>query len=96
MYYLSLKNNQLTGEIGLTHLPDKMKQLDLQNNQLTGSLVIEQVPRMMNLIDVRGNHFNAIAVIDSKTRATIKLEMSGVTSVVAENGKERDMKLFLE
>ena len=94
--WLELNNNYLTGEIDLRQLPKGMRQLDLQNNQLTGSLVIKKLPRMMNLIDVRGNHFNAIAVIDSKTRASIKLDMSGVTSVVAENGKERNMKLFLE
>ena len=50
----------------------------------------------MSRIDVRANQFNAVAVVDSETDAAIELEGSGVTSVVDENGKERDMQRLLE
>ena len=94
--FLSLENNQLMGQIDLTHLPEAMTYLYLQNNQLSGSLVIKKLPLWVNVIDVRGNHFNAIAVFDSKTRAHIDLKGSGVTSVVDENGREQDVKLFVK
>ena len=96
MEFLALNSNQLTGELDLTQLPDGMSRLHLNSNKLTWSFVIKNLPQWMDIIDLRGKQFNAIAVVDSITRTTIKLEMSGVTSVVAENGKERDMKLFVE
>ena len=94
MLRLSLENNQLSGEIDLTHLPEKLQALVLENNQLTGSLVAKKLPQRGG-IDLRGNHFNALAVVDSKTYVDIKLEGSGVTSVVDENGGELHMRRFL-
>ena len=96
MRCLYLGYNQLTGEIDLTLLPDEMKYLFLQINQLTGSLVIQRVPPRMKIIDLRRNRLNDIGVVDSQVHANIKLEESGVTSVVDENGKEVDMKRFLK
>ena len=94
MQKLSLENNQFTGEIDLARLPSVIEYLFLNNNQLTGPLVIKKLPQ--RVIDVRGNHFNAISVVDSKIHATIKLEGSGVASVVDENGGEQDMQRFLK
>ena len=96
MFHLFLQNNQLYREKDFTHLLDGMHGLRLENNQLSRSLVVKRLPQGMNIFNVRGNQFNAIAVVDSKTNATINLKGSGVTSVVAENGKELDMKRFLE
>ena len=94
MKSLSLASNHLTGEIDLTHLPDGMGYLYLQNNQLSGPLVIQKIPSKVKMIDLEENHFNAVAVVDSKTRATIKLKESGVTSVLNENGRQRITKYF--
>ena len=94
MEVLYLQNNQLTGEIDLTHLPDEMIYLHLKNNQFPGSFVIKTLTDGTSLY-AQGNQFNAIAVVDSNLRAIIKLEGSGVTSVLDENGRERDMELFL-
>ena len=49
------------------------------------------------MVNVRFNHFNAIAMVDSKGSVTtfIKLEESGVSSVVDEIGDEVDKKCFL-
>ena len=96
MECLHLHNNQLTGEIDLTHLPGQMQSLYLHNNQLTGSLVIRRLSPSMGFIDMRSNRFSAVAVIDSETDATIKLEGSGVTSVVDGSGRELDMQTFLD
>ena len=95
MEWLILNNNQLTGEIDLTHLPKGKEDLPVENNQPPSLLVRKNLPQKVKIIDVRDNHFNAIAVIDSKTDATIKLEGSGVTSVVDEGGEEVDMQRFL-
>ena len=95
MQKLYLNDHQFTGEIDLTKLPWKMQALSFRNNELTGSLVIKKIPPSMVFMDMRGNHFNAVAVLDSETDATIKLEGSGVTSVVDGNGGELDMKRFL-
>ena len=89
---LTLNNNQLTGGIDLTRLPDGMRYLTLNNSQLTGSLFISNLPPLMILLDIRANLFNAIAVVDSQTHATVKLEGSGVTSAVDENGIEVAMQ----
>ena len=48
------------------------------------------------IINAQGNHSNAVAVVDSKTNAIISLERSGVTSVVDENGRKRNMNRFLK
>ena len=91
-----LNQNQITGEIDLTHLPGGMRRLHLSINQFTGSIIIKNLSPKMDFIDVRNNHFSDVALVDSKTNATTKLEGSGVTSVVDENGRELDMKRFLE
>ena len=95
MRKLFLENNQFTGEIDLNHLPYIMDELRLKNNHFTGPLAIKRLPNGVKVIDVQGNHFNDIAVVDSKARTIIKLRGSGATSVVDENGKERDMRRFL-
>ena len=94
MGHIYLSNNRLSGEIDLTELPDGMVGLYLENNHLSGSLVIKKLTHEI-YIDARRNRFNAVAVVDSETDATIKLEGSGVTSVVDGNGGELDMKRFL-
>ena len=93
---LYLQNNRLTGEINVTQLPGGMTHLYMNNNQLSGSLILKNLPQRLNAIDARGNHFDAIGVVESKIHARIKLEESGVTSVVDENGNEQDMQLFLK
>ena len=95
MCRLYLQNNEFSGEIDLTHIPDGMNVVSLENNQLSGALVIS-LPQRMRIVDLRGNQFNAIAMVDSKTNATIELRGSGVTSVVDENGREQNMKRFLQ
>ena len=45
---------------------------------------------------MRSNRLSAVAMVDSETDAMIKLERSGVTSVVDENGGECDMKVLSE
>ena len=95
MQLLYLQNNQLTGEIDLTRLPDGMYYLNLDGNHLTGPLVIKVIPPTMRVINARRNQFNAVAVVESETNDTIKLEISGVTSVVNENGNEVHMQRFL-
>ena len=94
MQCLYLENNSFTGQIDLTQLPNEMKYLFLENNQLSGSFVIKALTNGM-FINAQGNNFNAVAVVDSETCATIRLQGSGVTSVVDENGKAQDMKQFL-
>ena len=96
MGHLNLSNNHLSGEIDVTHLPSGMERLFLNHNQLAGPLFITRVPQWMKMIDLRGNNFDAIAAIDSKTDASIKLEGSGVTSVVDGNGRELDSQRFFE
>ena len=86
--------SKLTGQINLAHLPDGLRYILLRNNQLTGSLSITNVPPNMCFIDMQFNNFNSVAVVHSKTHANIKLQESGVTSVVDENGKELDSKRF--
>ena len=95
MVHLSLSRNEFTGEIDLTQLPEGIKYLYLSHNQLSGSLFIRNLPQSMIILVVIGNHFDDIAVVDSKTRAAINLKESGVTSVVDENGRARDIKRFL-
>ena len=95
MEELYLQNNRFTGEIDLAHLPVGMQFLFLDNNQLSGSFVIKSLANGA-LINAQGNKFNAVAVVSSKTLSDIFLEGSGVTSVVDENGKERDSERFLE
>ena len=95
MKELALQNNKLTGGIDFTHLPDGMSYLNLDENHLTGQLVIKMLPPTMRVINARRNQFNAVAVVESETNATIKLQESGVTSVVDENGREQVMKRFL-
>ena len=96
MNWLFLQNNQITGEIDLTRLPEGMEFLCLNNNLLTGSLVIKMLPRWMYMIDLRRNQFSAIAMVHSKTHVTIDLKGSGVKSVVDENGKEQDIGRFMK
>ena len=96
MEYLHLQNNQFTGEIDLTQLPDGLRALHLENNQFSGSLILKRLPPGIRTIIARGNQFNAVAVAESEAHATIKLDGSGVTSVVDENGRELDMKRFLK
>ena len=73
-----------------------MTELLLRNNKLSGSLVINRLPQWMDEIDVRINRFSAVTVIESETDATIKLEGSGVTSILDENGRELDIRMFLD
>ena len=92
MIWLSLSNNRLTGEIDLTRLPEGMGELSLENNQFSGSFAPE-----ISTISAGGNQFNAIAVVGTQAAEVfIRLQGSGVTSVVDENGHEQDMQLFLE
>ena len=90
-----MQNNKLTGEIDLTHLPDGMHTLQLENNQLSGSLVFKRCPPGI-YINVRENYFDDVAMVDSESRAHIMLCGSGATSVVDDNGKELDSKLFFK
>ena len=95
MEELYLNNNRFTGEIDLAHLPVGMQFLFLENNQLSGPFVIKRLTHGIS-INARGNNFNTVAVVNAKTPSHIFLGGSGVTSVVDENGKERDSKRFLE
>ena len=94
MHELSLFNNSFTGQINLAHIPNGLRDILLRNNQLTGSLSITNVPPNMCFIDMQYNNFNSVAVVHSRTHANIKLQESGVASVVDENGKELDSKRF--
>ena len=96
MCYLGLEGNRFTGDIDLTHLPEKMEYVVFSDNKLSGSLVLKHLPYETHYINAKGNNFNAVAVVHSKTHANIKLQESGVTSVVDENGKELHSKRFLE
>ena len=95
MRELHLNNNHLTGEIDLTRLPDGMTELSLEKNRFSGSFIVKRFPPEITTINALGSQFNAVAVVHSKTRAIINLKGSGVTSVVDENGNNRDMKRFL-
>ena len=44
MVYLYLSNIQLTGEIDLTHLPDRVVRLEISNNQFTGGIDLTRLP----------------------------------------------------
>ena len=95
MNVLRLQCNQFTGEIDLTRLPDGMEHLFLENNRLSGSLVLKRLPPGIRTINARRNNFNVVAVVHSEAHAAIKLEVSGVTSVVDGNGREQNMNRFL-
>ena len=48
------------------------------------------------MLDSRRNLFNTVAVVESEIHAVIKLAESGVMTLVDENGREVDMKPFVE
>ena len=60
--YLNLRQNQFTGTIDLTQLPQSMKELDVGYNQISGSLHLNQLPEAMYEIKLRKNSFTGSLV----------------------------------
>ena len=66
-----------------------MMEIHPHDKSFTGSFIATNLPPELCEISAHGNNFYPIEVVGSNKKAFIKLQRSGVTSVVGESGNEK-------